>query len=62
MTRERRGGGSYLSSSEPELHFGLGPSTRVKRVHVRWPSGRESVRNDVAADTLLRIREQSDTP
>jgi len=62
MTRERRGGGSYLSSSEPELHFGLGPSTRVKRVHVRWPSGRESVRNDVAADTLLRIREPSDTP
>ena len=29
--------GSYLSSSEPVVHFGLGDATRVSDVQVRWP-------------------------
>jgi hypothetical protein len=33
-------GGSYGSSSDPRLHFGLGGSTKVDRVEIRWPSGR----------------------
>ena len=30
---------SYLSSSEPVAHFGLGPVERVERIEVRWPDG-----------------------
>ncbi len=33
-------GGSFESSSDPRLHFGLGPATRVDRVEVHWPDGR----------------------
>ncbi len=34
---------SYLSSSSPALHFGLGDATAVNRIEVRWPGGlRES--------------------
>jgi hypothetical protein len=36
---EVRAGGSYASSSDPRLHFGLGPATRVETVQVRWPDG-----------------------
>jgi len=38
-TRARVGGGSYLTASDPRLLFGLGPSTRVDAVEVRWPIG-----------------------
>jgi len=33
-------GFSYLSSSEPVAHFGLGPIERVDAIEVRWPDGR----------------------
>ena len=32
-------GGSYASSSDERLHFGLGAATRIDKVEIRWPSG-----------------------
>lgn len=32
-------GGSYESSNDQRLHFGIGAATRVTQVEVRWPSG-----------------------
>jgi hypothetical protein len=32
-------GGSYESSNDQRLHFGLGDSTAVDKVEIRWPSG-----------------------
>lgn len=32
-------GGSYVSSSDQRLHFGLGKATQVESVEVHWPSG-----------------------
>jgi hypothetical protein len=32
-------GGSYASSNDPRLHFGLGSATAVEQVEVHWPSG-----------------------
>jgi len=36
---ERQGGGSYLSASDPALHFGLGGVKKVDEITIRWPSG-----------------------
>jgi len=33
-------GGSYLSTNDLRLHFGLGQATKVDDIEVRWPSGR----------------------
>ena len=33
-----RSGGSYLSSSDLRLHFGLGSATRIDRLELRWPA------------------------
>ena len=33
-------GNSYLSSSDPRVHFGLGALDAIERVEVRWPDGR----------------------
>ncbi|HYL65152.1 MAG TPA: CRTAC1 family protein [Candidatus Methylomirabilis sp.] len=32
-------GGSYASSSDQRLHFGLGSATKIDKVEIRWPSG-----------------------
>jgi enediyne biosynthesis protein E4 len=49
--------GSYQSSSDKRVHFGLGKETVVSRIEIRWPSGIIQVLKDVKADQLLRIDE-----
>jgi len=36
---EVRAGGSYLSTSDPRLHFGLGSAASFAGIEVLWPSG-----------------------
>jgi hypothetical protein len=48
--------GSYLSSNDKRLHFGLG-SVREARVEVRWPSGQVQTLEHVSADRILTVRE-----
>jgi len=57
MVRERKGGGSYLSASAPDLHFGLGSASRADLVEIRWPSGRKDVLRNVAVDRAVTVRE-----
>jgi enediyne biosynthesis protein E4 len=59
---QRLGGGSFLSASDPRLHFGLGPATRVDRLEVRWPSGRVDSYKGLDADKRYRLREGSPKP
>ncbi len=59
---QRVGGGSYQSSSDPRIHFGLGPSARAESVEVRWPSGRIDRFRDLPADTAYSLREASARP
>jgi hypothetical protein len=39
QTDEVRAGGSYLSTSDPRLHFGLGAAATFDLIEVHWPSG-----------------------
>ena len=48
---------SYLSSSDPRIHWGLGDATRLDSLEIRWPSGRRDTFHDVDVDTILRIEE-----
>ncbi len=54
LTEQMFIGGSYASSSDPRLHFGLGDSCRAQ-VKVRWPGGGETTLTDVA-NGYVRIR------
>jgi hypothetical protein len=49
---------SYLSSSDPRIHWGLGHFSRLDTLQIRWPSGREETHYNVAADQILRVDEQ----
>jgi len=39
QVREVKAGDSYLSSSDPRVHFGLGKAKEIRRLEIRWPSG-----------------------
>ena len=47
---------SYLSASDPRLHFGLGASTKVD-IEVRWPLGLVAKYPSISADQFITIRE-----
>lgn len=49
--------GSYLSSSDLRLYFGLGSESKVKQIDILWPSGKKQTLNDVAADQTVLLDE-----
>ena len=53
---EVRGGGSYASSNDPRLHFGLGDATEAD-IEVRWLDGTRQVVRGVPTDRFVRIAE-----
>src|SRR5262249_58987796 len=57
QTAWRTGGGSYLSASDPRLHFGLGPASRAESVEVHWPHGHTDRFENVDADAAYHLRE-----
>ncbi len=56
-TKQRLGGTSYCSASDPRLLFGLGASALIDEVEVRWPSGQISTLKNVGANQYLAIKE-----
>ena len=46
FVRSIDGGGSYLSSSDPRVHFGLGDA-KIDRLEIHWPSGKVEVKSDL---------------
>ena len=57
MIRERDGGNGYSGQSDPRLHFGLGAAEHVPLLEVRWPDGGVQYLENVAADQILRVRQ-----
>ena len=51
--------GSYASSSDPRVHFGLGADAVIKEIELKWPSGTEQALRNVKADQILTVTEES---
>jgi hypothetical protein len=49
--------GSYLSASDPRLHFGLGAAKSIRLVEISWPSGIVQRLNTVHIDQILTVQE-----
>src|SRR5581483_4003869 len=56
QTRFATAAGSYLSSNDKRLHFGLG-SAETAHINILWPSGIHQILNDVRCDQFIEIRE-----
>ena len=54
-TRQRAdvfSGGSYGSSSDPRVHFGLGSAMKIDKIEIQWPSGSKQ---EIAVPSVDRI-------
>jgi hypothetical protein len=49
--------GSYLSSSDKRVHFGLGQNLKAQKIEIHWPSGITQILTDVPVDKVLKIDE-----
>jgi hypothetical protein len=50
-------GGSYASSSDQRLHFGLGTATQVDKVEIHWPSGAKEQMTLPGVDRIYTVVE-----
>lgn len=57
LTRFLAAGTSYLSASDPRLTIGVGTAAKVRRVTVRWPSGRSESWADLVTDRPTVLEE-----
>lgn len=57
LLRHCHADGSYLSSSDKRVHFGLGAARTVDSLSVRWPSGHVDTLRNVRADRYVTVRE-----
>ena len=57
LTRFAKGGGSYLSASDPRILLGLGASNQVRRVSVKWSWGKEQHWDNLEPNGYWILRE-----
>jgi hypothetical protein len=50
-------GGSYLSSNDQRVHFGLGDSTTVDKVEIHWPGGQVETVRLPSVDQIFTIEQ-----
>jgi hypothetical protein len=50
---------SYLSASDPRLHFGLGVSSQIEKVEVVWPDGGRESWSGLQPDRVVTLRRGS---
>jgi len=55
--REINPAGSYLSTSDVRLYFGLGSETRITRLEIEWPSGKRQTLQDIPVNQTLVLDE-----
>jgi hypothetical protein len=50
-------GGSYASTNDPRLHFGLGDATTIDEIEVHWPSGTKERFSAPQIDRIVTLTE-----
>jgi len=60
--RRARTDGSYLSSSDPRVHFGLGGADEPLTVVVEWPRGSREAWAGVRPDQLVLLAQGTGAP
>ena len=59
QVREVKAGDSYLSSSDPRVHFGLGKAKEIRRLEIRWPSGTVQAVTDARPGRYQTVEERA---
>ena len=54
---QAKGGTSYMSASDPRIHFGLGKRSKIDSLVITWPSGHVDKLTNVPVDTIIAVKE-----
>ncbi len=54
---ERFAASGYLSQDDDRIHFGLGAATKVDKLTIKWPSGKEQTLQNLKIDHVLLVEE-----
>jgi len=54
---QAKGGTSYMSASDPRIHFGLGKRGKIDSLVITWPSGQIDKLTNVPIDTIIAVKE-----
>lgn len=55
--RRARTDGSYLSASDPRVHFGLGSDAGIQTIVVEWPRGLREVWTGITPDRIVTLEQ-----
>jgi len=54
---QSKGGTSYMSASDPRIHFGLGKRTTIDSLLITWPSGQVDRLSNIPVDSIIAVKE-----
>jgi len=54
---QAKGGTSYMSASDPRIHFGLGKRTKVESLVITWPSGQVDKLTNLPINKIIAVKE-----
>jgi hypothetical protein len=55
--QQAKGGMSYMSASDPRIHFGLGQRKTIESLEITWPSGTVDKLTNVPIDQIITVKE-----
>jgi hypothetical protein len=57
QVKQSKGGMSYMSASDPRIHFGLGKRKSIESLQITWPSGQEDKLSKVPINQIITVKE-----
>jgi hypothetical protein len=57
LVDQAKGGTSYMSASDPRIHFGLGKHAKIDTLVITWPSGQVDKLTNVPTDKIIAVKE-----
>jgi enediyne biosynthesis protein E4 len=54
---QAKGGMSYMSASDPRIHFGLGKRAKIDQLEITWPSGQIDRLKELPIDKVVAVKE-----
>ena len=57
QVEQAKGGMSYMSASDPRIHFGLGKRTKIESLEITWPSGQVDRLTNLPIDQIIAVKE-----